>query len=164
MPCRIESDDRLRNVITSVSYISHYFPQSKIIVKEVDNESVFASNVVPVIKNIFGKLPDNLTHIFEKSDNQFFHKTKILNDLLVESNTEVVYNYDVDVVYPTTSYATAYEMISSGVFDAVYPYGCGVYQYAVDYSVLSFESFIESGFDLRVLNSTSRLHHRRMES
>lgn len=110
MPCRIESEDRLRNIITSVSYITHHFPQSKIIVKEVDKESVFSSSAIPVIKNIFGKSLDNLTHIFEKSDDQFFHKTKILNDLLMESDTEIVYNYDVDVVYPTASYVNAYEI------------------------------------------------------
>lgn len=157
MPCRIESEDRLRNVITSISYISHHFPQSKIIVKEVDEQSVFSSNVIPVIKNIFGETPDTLSHTFEKSSDRFFHKTRILNDLLLMSNTDVVYNYDVDVVYPTTSYEIAYNMISNGAFDVVYPYGCGVYQYAVDYPVSSFESFIESKFDLKVLNSTSRL-------
>jgi len=36
LPCRIESEDRLRNVITSVSYILKTFPESKVLVKEVD--------------------------------------------------------------------------------------------------------------------------------
>ena len=157
MPCRIESEDRLRNIITSISYLSHYFPKSKIIVKESDSQSIFQRDVLPVIQNIFGGMPKNLNHIFEQTDNKFFYKTKILNDLLLESTTSIVYNYDVDVVYPISSYETAYNMLKHQQFDVVYPYGCGVYQYAVDYPVSTFESFIESKFDLRVLHPNCML-------
>jgi hypothetical protein len=157
MPCRIESEDRLRNVITSISYLSHYFPQSKIIVKESDSQSIFQRDALPVIQNIFGGSPKNLNHIFEKTDNKFFYKTRILNDLLLESTTSIVYNYDVDVVYPISSYETAYHLIENNQLDVVYPYGCGVYQYAVDYPISTFEAFVESEFDLRILHPNCRL-------
>ena len=156
MPCRIESEDRMKNVITSVSYLSHHFPQCQIIVKENDTQSIFQDKVVPVIERIFGNIPNNLYHIFEQSNNKFFYKTKILNDLLLASKTDVVYNYDVDVVYPVSSYVTAYNMIMGG-FDAVYPYGCGVYQWAVDYPVSLFDTFVSSKFDLKVLQPNCRL-------
>jgi hypothetical protein len=157
MPCRIESEDRLRNVITSVSYLSYNFPQSKILVKESDSQSVFQRDVLPAIQNIFGSIPQNLNHIFEKTDNKFFYKTRILNDLLLESTTSIVYNYDVDVVYPISSYETAYHLIENNQLDVVYPYGCGVYQYAVDYPISTFEAFVESEFDLRILHPNCRL-------
>lgn len=157
MPCRIESEDRLKNVITSISYISNYFPECPIIIKENDSQSVFKDKALPVIKSIFGQVPKNINHIFEKSNNEFFYKTRILNDLLVESNTEIVYNYDVDVVYPISSYRSAYDMINDGKSDAVYSYGCGVYQWAVDYPVQLFNSFVESAFNLDVLRSNCRL-------
>ena len=157
MPCRIESEDRLKNVITSISYITHHFPQSPIIIKENDNQSVFQDKALPVIERIFGDIPTNLYHIFEQSNNQFFYKTRILNDLLLSSRTEVVYNYDVDVVYPVSSYTTAYNMITQGGFDAVYPYGCGVYQWAVDYPIPLFDAFIQSKFDLNVLQPNCKL-------
>lgn len=157
MPCRIESEDRLRNVITTVSYLTYNFPQSKILVKESDSQSAFQRDALPVIQNIFGGTPQNLTHIFEETKDKFFHKTKILNDLLIESNTSIVYNYDVDVVYPISSYQTAYNLIINNQLDVVYPYGCGVFQYAVDYPVSLFESFIESKFDLRSLHPSCRL-------
>lgn len=157
MPCRIESEDRLKNVITSISYITHYFPQCPIIVKENDSQSVFQDQALPVIQQIFGVTPKNLHHIFEQSNNQFFYKTRILNDLLLESKTEFVYNYDVDVVYPISSYVTAYNMINQGGYDAVYPYGCGVYQWAVDYPISLFEKFIQSEFDLSVLQPNCKL-------
>jgi len=158
MPCRIESEDRLKNVITSVSYLLYNFPECKIIVKENDRESIFQNKVIPILQKIFGKVPQNLTHIFEQSENKFFYKTKILNDLLLESKTEVVYNYDVDVVYPISSYTMAYNMILKSGFDAVYPYGCGVYQWVVDYPIDLFNSFIESRFNLDALSSHCKLH------
>lgn len=53
MPCRIESEDRLKNVITSVGYLVDNFPESKILIKEVDKQSVFKKQVVPAFeKNI----------------------------------------------------------------------------------------------------------------
>jgi cellulose synthase/poly-beta-1,6-N-acetylglucosamine synthase-like glycosyltransferase len=156
MPCRIESDDRLRNVITSVSYLLHHFPESKIIVKENDKTSVFSQRVLPVIERIFGEVSSNLRHIFESSESQLFHKTRILNDLLVAADTDIVYNYDVDVVYPVSSYMTAYNMINQG-YDAVYTYGCGIYQWAVQYPNEVFNDFISSKFDLDRLSSHSNL-------
>jgi hypothetical protein len=101
MPCRIESEDRLKNIITSISYITHYFPQSPIIVKENDTQSVFQAKALPVIEKIFGSTPPNLHQYFEQSEDKFFHKTRILNDLLLAAKTELVYNYDVDVVVPS---------------------------------------------------------------
>ena len=41
LPCRIESEDRLKNIITSVSYILANFPESKVLVKEVSDRATF---------------------------------------------------------------------------------------------------------------------------
>ena len=53
MPCRIESEDRLKNVITSVSYLLKSFPDAKVLVKEVDTKSTFKfRGTLPEIKKI----------------------------------------------------------------------------------------------------------------
>ena len=39
LPCRIESEDRLRNVVTSVTFLLKNFSESKVILKEVDHHS-----------------------------------------------------------------------------------------------------------------------------
>ena len=52
LPCRIESEDRLRNVITSITYLLSNFPESKVIIKEVDAHSHFGFRAFPEIKNI----------------------------------------------------------------------------------------------------------------
>ncbi len=152
MPCRIESEDRLKNIITTISYLHHNFPECPIIVKENDKQSVFSEKVIPFVQNIFGYFPDNVKHIFEQSEESFFHKTRILNDLVLESKTDIVYNYDIDHLLPIDSYKNAYNMINGGNYDAVYCYGVGVYQYLVDYPVEMFDQFIQSKFDLNVLS------------
>ena len=157
MPCRIESSDRLRNVISSVGYLAKNFPDCKIIIQEVDKQSVFREKVIPHLTNLFGKYPENISHRFEESKEAFFHKTRILNDLLLAADTDIVFNYDVDVVYPLSSYSTAYNMISQGGYDAVYTFGCGIYQWAVQYNDVVFRDFLKSGLDTSVLDSNSRL-------
>jgi len=94
---------------------------------------------------------DNLTHIFEQSSDELFYKTRILNDLILLAKTNVICSHDVDVVYPIKSHQAAYDLIKEDKADFVYPYGCGVYQYQVDYPIEVFTSFLESGFDMRVI-------------
>jgi len=150
LPCRIESEDRLRNVITSVTYLLKNFPESKVLIKEVDKHSHFKFRALPEIKKYVNT--NMLTHIFEESEDKFFHKTRILNDLLVASDTEVVYNYDVDVVLPKSSYEHAYDLIKSDRSDAVYPFGCGAYVWCVNYPAPTFNQFLDSNFDFSVLD------------
>ena len=75
LPCRIETDDRLRNVITSVTYLLKNFPESKVLVKEVDKVSNFKEHALPQIKKYVGDV-SQLKHIFEESYEKFFHQTR----------------------------------------------------------------------------------------
>ena len=159
LPVRIESADRLRNVITSVLYLLKTMPDAKVIVKEVDKDSVFAEQVIPVLEKHVSKEEANLLHVFEKSESDLFHKTRILNDLVEMAPTNIVCCHDVDVVYPAKSHIMAYTAIKEGKCDVVYPYGCGVYQYQVTYPQHIYEKFIASDFDIRVFKD-----HLRTES
>ena len=152
LPCRIESEDRLKNVVTSVTYLLKNFPEAKVLVKEVDSHSHFKFRALPSIQKYVDT--SQLTHIFEESEEELFHKTRILNDLVVAADTKIVYNHDVDVVMPVQSYKTAYQAISSGDADAIYAFGCGVYQWAVNYSMDVYSQFLDSGFDFNVLDSS----------
>lgn len=145
-PLQIESQDRLRNAITIFSYLSKNFPESKIIVKEIDIESKFLSFVLPEVENLVGT-SHNIKHIFERSD-ELFNKSKVINDMVLMSETDIVFNYDVDVMMPVDSYKNSYNMLISGDFDIVYPYGCGVYLYNISGYDKIFEHFISSDFTL----------------
>jgi hypothetical protein len=126
IPVRIESTDRLRNVIATTAFLLENF-DTNIIIKEVDSESIFQKEALPILKDIL-EVDINIHHIFEKSDNPSFHRQMVLNEMIFESNTKVVVNYDCDVLLPIQSYLKAYQFILSGEYDVVYPYGQGMYQ------------------------------------
>mgnify|MGYP003326463159 CR=1 FL=1 len=97
--------------------------------------------------------------IFSELTNNYFNKTKILNDLLLKSDTEVVCNYDTDVLLPEKTYTEAYQLIESKQYDVVYPYGCGIYQKAVTYTQETFEKFLNSDLNVHNLDKHARIHN-----
>ena len=60
IPIRIESDDRMRNVITSLAFLLENF-ETNIIVKEVDSRSIFQEDVLPILNDICN-VPVDLVH------------------------------------------------------------------------------------------------------
>jgi predicted glycosyltransferase involved in capsule biosynthesis len=155
IPIRIETEDRLRNVISSVSYLLKHIP-AKIIVKEVSSNPIFEIRALPEIKKYANT--DNLTFLYEKDDDPFFCKSKVLNDLLVKSDTKVVANYDADCILPITSYHQAYSAIKNDQVDVVYPYGCGVYQWRSEYNVEVYNEFVEK-LNVSVLDKRKILYN-----
>ena len=166
IPLRIETDDRMRNIITTLIYLSRNF-DTKIIVKEVDKESVYEREVLPLLEQALE--PDMLnciTHIFEESDEFTFHRTKILNDMLWMVDTPVVANYDSDIILPLESYINATNMIAKGWVhpDAeggqpvkiIYPYGFGDYQFQCHVGDNEVTNFINSGFNFEYFNGHTR--------
>jgi hypothetical protein len=69
----------------------------------------------------------NLKYIFEENHEDHFHRTRLLNEMVLMTETDIVVNYDTDIVLPISSYVTAKEMIDSGECDVVYPYKFGEY-------------------------------------
>jgi hypothetical protein len=147
IPIRIESSDRLRNVITTTAFLLENF-DTNIIVKEVDSESGFQKYALPILKDILD-VDINVNHIFEKSDDPSFHRQKVLNEMIEESNTDIVINYDCDVLLPIDSYHKAYSSILDNTYDIVYPYGQGMYQYQVKATDAIVSEFLQTyNFDM----------------
>ena len=166
IPLRIETDDRMRNIITTLIYLTRNF-NTKIIVKEVDKESVYEREVVPLLEQALE--PDMLAsihHIFEQSDEFTFHRTKILNDMLWMVDTPVVANYDSDIILPLETYINATNMISKGwvhpdaegskPVKVIYPYGYGNYQWQCHVGDNEVTNFINSGFNFEYFNGHMR--------
>jgi len=154
IPIRIESEDRLRNVITSIAFLLNNF-DTNIIVKEVDKTSVFAEQVLPQLESFFGVA--KVKHIFEESDESLFHRQRVLNEMIMEADTEIVVNYDCDVILPIESYTLAYNGIMDGVYDVVYPYGNGMYQRQVNAEDSVVSNFLD-GNDYGALNRVATEH------
>ena len=123
IPIRIESSDRLRNVITIIAFLIENF-NTNIIVKEVDSKSVFQEDAMPILDDIVENgIWENFNFIFERSHEPLFHRQKIINEMIMEAETEIIVNYDCDEILPKESYQMAYDSIVDGNFDVVYPYG-----------------------------------------
>ena len=122
IPLRIDSDDRLRNIILSTSFLLSKF-DCKVIIKESDDMSKFDTWARPLIESIVDT--KNLTYIFEENYDEHFHRTRLLNEMILETTTDIVVNYDSDIILPIESYVKAKEMLDSGKYDVVYPYRFG---------------------------------------
>jgi hypothetical protein len=153
IPTRIETEDRLRNIISSVSYLLRHIP-AKVIVKEVSNKETFKFRAIPEIKK-YASI-DNLTYLFEESNEPLFCKSKVLNDLIIASDTKIVANYDADCILPLDSYFVAYNLLDNDQADVVYPYGCGIYQWKSEYNMEIYEKFVNS-LDVSILDSNKTL-------
>ena len=123
IPLRIDTGDRLRNVILSTSYLLHNF-DTTVMIKEVDSERRFETFALPIIERLVDT--SNLVHIFEEDTrtDDAFHRTKVLNDMVMESKTDFVVNYDTDLILPISSYINAVQMLK-GEYDVVYPFRFG---------------------------------------
>jgi hypothetical protein len=155
IPLRIESEDRMRNIITLLCFLFGNF-DTNVIVKEVDSQPVFEENVLPQVKEFIGR-NINLVHVFEKSDDPVFYRMHILNEMLAMSKTDVVINYDCDVLLPIQTYVNAYESILNGTCDVVYPYGNGTYQKQVHVNDEVVSDFLNTDFDFSILENKSQI-------
>ena len=120
LPVRIDSDDRLFNFKTILSYIFSNF-KTNVIVLEADK----TSKIKELVKNY-----KDVEYIFEEDDCIFFHRTKYLNKMLKMVKTTVTVNYDVDIMLPVSSYLDCYKKVIEG-YDLVYPFSFGNSQYKI---------------------------------
>jgi predicted glycosyltransferase involved in capsule biosynthesis len=153
IPTRIETEDRLRNIISSVSYLLTH-TSAKVIVKEVSSHPTFQFRAVPEIRKYADT--SNLEYLYEESQEPLFCKSKVLNDLIVASSTKVVANYDADCILPIDSYHRAYSAINEDQVDVVYPYGCGIYQWKASYSPEIYDQFVNT-LDVSVLDQNKSI-------
>jgi hypothetical protein len=153
IPIRIESSDRLRNIITSTAFLLENF-DTHIIIKEVDKKSIFESEALPILEDILD-VEIKINHIFEQSDDSSFHRQRVLNEMITESKTKIVVNYDCDAILPLNSYQKAYQYIIDGTYDVVYPYGQGEYQKQVNATDEVVSGFLETG-DFSYLDNSSK--------
>lgn len=107
IPVRIDSQDRLDNLNLITSYISYHFDTNILIGEE---------SFEPTLKPI-----ENTTYFHYPSDNHLMHRTKVLNNLAKEAKTNIIVNYDVDVLFTVEKYIEAMNLIKEG-YDFVYPY------------------------------------------
>ena len=164
IPLRIDTDDRMRNIITVLVYLLRNF-DTNVIIKEFDKESIFDTQVVPQLEQILtGRELRCIDHQFEQTEEHAFHRTRLLNDMLWQVKTPVTVNYDADIMLPIDSYILAQNLIVNGndsvegspKADLVYPYGYGNYQYQVTATDEEVSNFISTNYNFKVFNNLRR--------
>ena len=107
----------------TTAYLLHHF-DCTVTIKEVDSEHRFEDYALPIIKRLVDT--KNLNHIWEEETrtDDAFHRTKVLNDMVMDSKCDIVVNYDTDLILPVDTYTQAVEMLQ-GEYDVVYPYRFG---------------------------------------
>ena len=92
-------------------------------VLESDEEKKFEQWALPLIQHYTDTT--DLNYVFEHNEDEHFHRTRLLNDMVMMSDTDIVVNYDSDIILPISSYTQAVKMLREDGFDVVYPYKFG---------------------------------------
>ena len=169
IPLRVESPDRMRNIITILLHLVRNI-KAPIILKEFDKESIYEASVLPQIAQVATQEElSQITHVFEQSDEVVFHRTRLINDMIMMADTPVVCNYDCDVLLPFQTHFYANTFITKGYLppDApegtalepvkvVYPYGYGMFQQQVFADDQTVSNFINSNFNFHAFDGKMR--------
>ena len=169
IPLRVETPDRLRNIITILLYFIKNI-KAPIIVKEFDTESIYEASVLPQISQVATEEElSQITHVFEKSDDFVFHRTRLINDMIMMADTINVCNYDCDVLLPFQTHFYANTFLLKGYrpptepnnsplqpVKVVYPYGYGQFQQQVFADDQTVSNFINSNFNFHAFDGKLR--------
>jgi hypothetical protein len=158
IPLRIDSPERARNVSLVVAYLTTALG-ARVVVTELDCAPRFRGHTTRVSSQVLG--PDALfdyRFVKDERGDGVFHRTKILNTMILESRTPIVVNYDADVVLPVQSYHAAAAALRDDTLDVVFPFsfGPGV-QRRVFLTRAAEDEFVRSGYSLDALESVSVL-------
>jgi predicted glycosyltransferase involved in capsule biosynthesis len=112
---KVDHEDRIRNIRTTLSYLRHHF-DADIIISEQDTTS---------------KLHDmckafHCRHIYIETD-EFFNRQRGVNLAAKEATTPVIAHYDADILLRPAQIKTATEAIVSGAAQMVYPFDGNFY-------------------------------------
>ena len=153
IPLRVETQDRMRNAITILTYLLRGF-NTNVMVLENDSNPTFKENVLPVLEQSVPAFNlKNLNYMYEETEEYMFHRTRMLNDMTMKADTDIVVNYDTDILLPKNVYSQACQVIRDGTSSFVYPYGMGNYQFQVQASDEQVTNFINSNFNFLAFTS-----------
>jgi len=153
IPLRVETQDRMRNAITILTYLLRGF-NTNVMVLENDSNPTFKENVLPVLEQSVPAFNlKNLNYMYEETEEYMFHRTRMLNDMTMKADTDIVVNYDTDILLPKNVYSQACQVIRDGTASFVYPYGMGNYQFQVQATDEQVTNFINSNFNFLAFTS-----------
>jgi hypothetical protein len=137
IPINFDSQDRKKNFEITINYLFSKF-DTNIIVMESDSNSN---------EEFIKSISDKISYHFYKNDNTLFHRTKLLNIMTKLATTNIVVNYDIDVLFKVEQYLEARNKILNGC-DFCFPYDGHFYDINKDF----FHLIESDNIDLIKLN------------
>ena len=83
---------------------------------------------------------------------------KIINEVLNQVETDVVVNYDSDVLLKPEIYAKSVNLILDEKYDIIYPYGLGEYQKQIYANDNLVSDFLNNDFDFAILEASEKVY------
>ncbi len=114
-PVRIDSDYRLRNLISVLKFYSR-FRDAHFLIAEADS---FQKTNIDVIKNI----SPQIEYFFIHDDHALFHRTRYINQMFGKVRTRVAAVWDADAVCPPENVIEGCRQLVGTDKTMVYPYG-----------------------------------------
>jgi len=112
IPVSLDSKERGENIELIIDYLQYNF-NTNIIVGESDHKGKKLEHLKKKVKYIY----------FDYNyKTQFFHRTRMLNDMTKMCTTPFVANYDCDVFLYISDYMDSVNMLRNEVCDFIYPY------------------------------------------
>lgn len=94
IPIKFDSEDRKNNFKITINYLLKNFDTNIIVMEsdKISNEEFIKS------------ISDKIIYFFEKNETNLFHRTKLLNYMTKMSKTNIIVNYDIDVIFKLEQY------------------------------------------------------------
>lgn len=111
IPIRIDSIIRLENLMMTVDCIQKSF-----------NTSIVILEAAGYCNGIISSIVKNITYCFIEDKDLVFHKTKYLNLMALDVNTDIISIWDADVIIDAEQIKDSVYQIRKGNCDIAYPY------------------------------------------
>ena len=113
IPIKIESDDRKRNLQITLNYLQRNFDTNII---------VYESDKISRAKKYIEDISEDILYMFEKNETGIFHRTRMLNEMTEIAKTNIIVNYDIDVIFSPQQLVASKNAISINKMDLCFPY------------------------------------------
>lgn len=141
IPIRIDSIDRLENLVAIISFLNEQFMTNI----QLLEASSFNNGILSEL------LPKNVKIEFIEDHDPVFHRTRHINNLLKSTNTSIVSVWDSDVLVAKKQIEQSVELIRNKKADFVLPYNGNF----LDTSKIIREQFLQDK-DLSILENNEK--------
>ena len=116
-PVRIDSVERLENLLHSTNFLLKHLDVNIIIVEQ----SYYSNGILTKLLN------PNINYEFVEDFDEIFYRTRIINTQVLKIKTPYIGIWDADIITPIDQILNGLEFLRAGTFEFIIPYKNLVY-------------------------------------